>query len=104
MTQIQLTAGSCARLHHATPEDEDLFNSPHTVQFLSIKKVTPTSTTNNPSVDRYRIILSDGINFVQAMLATQLNHLVQENAIGKHTVATIEKLTCNYVQEKRLVA
>lgn len=95
---VQLTAGSCYRLQHATPEDEELFNGQHTVQFLSIKKV---NSVNPGGVDRYRIIMSDGIYFIQAMLATQLNSMVNDNTIGKHTIAVIEKLTCNYVQEKR---
>ncbi|KAG6917933.1 hypothetical protein DXG01_000370 [Tephrocybe rancida] len=96
---VQLTAGICARLHHASPDDQELFNGPHTVQFLSIKKV---NSGNSGPVDRYRIIVSDGINFLQAMLATQLNGMVNDATIGKHTVAVIEKLTCNYVQEKKL--
>jgi len=95
---VQLTAGSCHRLSNASPDDDNLFNGPHTVQFLSIKKVN----SGNPSgVDRFRIIMSDGINFLQAMLATQLNGMVNDQTIGKHTVAVIEKLTCNYIQEKR---
>ncbi|KAG5645082.1 hypothetical protein DXG03_007173 [Asterophora parasitica] len=97
---VQLTAGCCARLATAPPENEELFNGPHTVQFLSIKKV---NAGNPGGVDRFRIIMSDGINFLQAMLATQLNGMVNDQTIGKHTVAVIEKLTCNYVQEKRLI-
>ncbi|EDR14355.1 uncharacterized protein LACBIDRAFT_182415 [Laccaria bicolor S238N-H82] len=99
---FQLTAGSCERLNNATPSEEDVFNQPHTVQFLSIKKVNTTNASSS-AVDRYRIIMSDGIHFIQAMLATQLNSMVQDNTIGRHTVAVIEKLTCNYVQEKRLI-
>jgi replication factor A1 len=94
----QLSAGICLRLHNADPEDEDLFTAGHTVQFLSIKQVTPGS---NAALDRYRIIISDGEHFLQAMLATQLNTLVQDNSIGKNTVAIINKLTCNFVQNKR---
>ena len=52
-------------------------------------------------MDRYRVIISDGVHFIQAMLATQLNDLVRTNAIGKHTVVVVEKATCNYVQAKR---
>ncbi|KAF8798141.1 replication factor-a protein [Phlegmacium glaucopus] len=98
---FQLTAGSCEMLQNATPEDVDVFNTPHTVQFLSIKKVV--QNPSNPTPDRYRIIMSDGIHYMQAMLATQLNGMVQENTIARNTVAVLEKLTCNYVQEKRLV-
>ncbi|KAG5354081.1 hypothetical protein C0989_009779 [Termitomyces sp. Mn162] len=96
---VQLTAGICARLHAATPDDHEVFSGPHTVQFLSIKKV---NSGNAGALDRFRIIVSDGINFLQAMLATQLNGMVNDGTIGKHTVAVIEKLTCNYVQDKKL--
>ncbi|KAG6814572.1 hypothetical protein H0H92_000100 [Tricholoma furcatifolium] len=96
---VQLSAGICNRLAQASPDDHELFNGPHTVQFLSIKKV---NAPNQGAIDRYRIIISDGINFLQAMLATQLNSMVSDATIGKHTVAVIEKLTCNYVQEKKL--
>jgi len=97
----QLSAGICLRLSSAQQADEELFNAEHTVQFVSIKKVTPATTTSNPSIDRYRIIFSDGEHYLQAMLATQLNGLVHSNAIGRNTVAIIEKLTGNYVQGKR---
>lgn len=89
-------------MQNADTSDEDLFTAGHTVQFLSIKQVTPTTTaSSNPAQDRYRIIISDGEHFLQAMLATQLNELVHNNSIGKNTVAVIEKLTCNFVQNKR---
>lgn len=100
----QLSAGICLRLHNAQSSDDDLFNSGHTVQFLSIKQVTPAAAGTAAAVDRYRIILSDGEHFLQAMLATQLNHLVQDGSINKNTIAIIDKLTCNFVQGKRYVA
>lgn len=97
----QLSAGICLKLQNAESGDEDLFTAGHTVQFLSIKQVTPTTTGSSAAMDRYRIIISDGEHFLQAMLATQLNSLVHDDSIGKNTVAVIEKLTCNFVQNKR---
>ena len=35
----------------------------------------------NQGQDRYRVTLSDGLNFVQGMLHTPLNHLVTEGQI-----------------------
>jgi replication factor A1 len=97
----QLTAGSCTRLQFSEPDDASVFESPHTIQFLSIKKVSAANPNTAGSMDRYRIIISDGVHFIQAMLATQLNEMVQKNEIGKHTVAIVDKATCNYVQSKR---
>lgn len=98
---FQLTAGSCELLQKATPEDVDVFNTQHIMQFLSIKNVGRSTTATSSTPDRYCIIMSDGIHYMKAMLATQLNGMVQDNTIGKHTVAVLEKLTCNYVQETR---
>lgn len=102
-TEPQLTAGVCARLEDLSNIDDDLLNSKPTIQFLSFKKVPPT-TGIAATVDRYRIIISDGENFLQAMLATQLNHLIDEGEIKKHSIVVIEKFSCNLVQEKRCVS
>ena len=37
------------------------------------------------------------------MLATQLNHFINDNKISKNRVAAVNKLTCNTVQAKRFV-
>jgi len=97
----QLSGGLCQRLQTAQAGD-DIFDEPHTVQFLSVKKVQPAPGAQAAN-DRYRIIISDGEHFLQSMLATQLNHMVTDEQIGKNTVAVIEKVTCNFVQEKRSV-
>ncbi|CCM03614.1 uncharacterized protein FIBRA_05754 [Fibroporia radiculosa] len=98
----QLTGGACIRLNEPIGGDDELFNMRPTVQFLSFKKVVP-APGSSATVDRYRVIISDGEHFLQAMLATQLNHLVEDEKITKHSIATIEKFTCNLVQDKRLL-
>ena len=95
-----LSTGACAQITQASADDQAAWSMQPTVQFLSIKKLQNTSTT---SPDRYRLIISDGVHFVQAMLATQLNELVENDTIKKHTVAVLEKYTSNVVQNKRSV-
>jgi replication factor A1 len=97
---FQLSAGSCEKLQSASQADSSVLESSHTIQFLSIKKVNNPSSSA-PSVDRYRIIISDGVHFIQAMLATQLNQMVNDGQISRHTVAVLEKATCNTVQSKK---
>ncbi|KAL0577805.1 60S acidic ribosomal protein P1 [Marasmius crinis-equi] len=94
----ELSAGIAERLHRAESDDEQLFTTPHTLQVLSVKPVGV-----NGQQDRHRVILSDGVFFVQAMLATQLNNMVADQTITKHTVIVTEKISCNYVQGKRLL-
>ena len=95
----ELETGIAERLHKAESDDEQLFTTPHTLQVLSVKPVGV-----HGQQDRHRVILSDGRHFVQAMLATQLNNLVADNSITKNTVIVTEKISCNYVQNKRCVA
>ena len=105
----QLTEGICQRLNFGDKDEESLWNTKPTLQFLSIKKVVASSATNSPNNqgastnDRYRIIISDGLHFLQAMLATQLNYLVEEDRIGKNTIAAIESMSCQHIMEKRSV-
>jgi replication factor A1 len=100
--QQQLSAGICARLNEATPDEIDSIGSGYTVQLLSIKKVNQ-ATSAVTTTDRYRIIFSDGVHYVQAMLATSLNEFVSRGDIVKNTIVVINNLTCNYLQDKRLI-
>ncbi|PPQ98811.1 hypothetical protein CVT24_003365 [Panaeolus cyanescens] len=104
---VQLSTGCCQRLQAATPDDAEVFEQEYTVQFLSVKLVGNNAKSANPNAapqpERHRIIMSDGVHYMQAMLATQLNHLVHEQKVDKNVIVVLEKLTCNYVQEKPLV-
>ena len=48
------------------------------VQLIDVKRI-PASA---PQADRYRLIISDGVFFMQAMLATQLNGLVEAGQVS----------------------
>jgi Replication factor-A protein 1, N-terminal domain len=107
-TDLTLSGGICQRLHAGDSNDESIWSTKPTLQFLSIKKVVPGANPgpNNPNAttDRYRIIISDGLNFLQAMLATQLNYLVEEDRIGKNTIALVENMSCQTITDKRSVS
>ncbi|KAI9460036.1 replication factor-a protein [Russula earlei] len=108
LISLSLTEGICQRLNSGDKDDESLWNSKPTLQFLSIKKVVASNNAGAPGnsnsvIDRYRIIISDGLHFLQAMLATQLNFLVEEDRVGKNTVAVIENMSCQHIMDKRLV-
>lgn len=101
MSDVQLSTGICMQLNGVSSEEEQetLCAAHPTVQILSIKKVGQSGTGN--TVDRYRVIVSDGQYFLQAMLATQVNKMVEDGTLTKNSVVVIDKFTCNYVQEKK---
>jgi replication factor A1 len=100
MAPYNLSNGICTLYQTADQGDPEVFAKEHILQVLSVKKVDP----KNPAAsDRYRLIISDGIHFIQAMLATQHNNLVTSKAIDKNVVVAVDKCSCNIVQGKRLV-
>ncbi|KAI8339707.1 hypothetical protein BC941DRAFT_372880 [Chlamydoabsidia padenii] len=92
----QLTQGAIQILH-----DNDLTNPLHNncvVQIINIKAI---STSNGGT--RYRIIISDGTHFMQAMLATVHSTLVEENKLKKFTLIRLTESVCNLAQSRRIL-
>lgn len=98
--ESELTTGIVAKAFNAVDpaEVEDL---QPTVQLLSIKKVANARDSSTP--DRYRIIVSDGVQFIQAMLATQLNDLVETNQIRRNVIVRLTKFAAQNISAKRWV-
>ncbi|KIP12317.1 hypothetical protein PHLGIDRAFT_124212 [Phlebiopsis gigantea 11061_1 CR5-6] len=95
----ELTKGICQRIHNAREgeENDQATNSHPTMQILSIKKVGQTTGQN--ATDRYRVIVSDGEYFLQAMLATQINALIESGDLTKNSIVVVDKCTCNPVAD-----
>jgi replication factor A1 len=68
------------------------------VQALAVKKLN--SVTPN-SQERWRVVVSDGTNYANSMLATQLNGMVTEEQIQKGGFLRLESFTLNKMKEKR---
>jgi len=53
--------------------------------------------------DRYRLVMSDGQNYVQSMLATQANHVVHDEKLVRGCLARIKQYTPNNLKGKKYV-
>jgi replication factor A1 len=95
---FELTTGIVAKVFNAADPTEVESLQP-TVQLLSIKKVANARDSN--SSDRYRIIVSDGAQFIQAMLATQLNDLVELGQIRRNVIVRLTKFAAQNISAKR---
>lgn len=94
----QLTPNAALTLHSTDSLNASEGFQP-VFQVLHVKKVSGTG----PQTDRYRLILSDGSHFIQAMLATQHNHLLESSTVQKNTLIKLTSFALNMVQDRRLV-
>jgi replication factor A1 len=69
------------------------------LQCLQVKALTGQPG----SADRYRIVLSDINNYVQAMLATQVNHLIHDEKLVRNCIVRITQYQPNSVKGKKYV-
>lgn len=105
-----LTAGFCELAHRS---DESPEGVQPILQVLSVKKIAAVGAstdrfrsaaslaTLSSDTKQHRIILSDGKYFIQAMLATQLNHYVENKELEKNVVIKLTQFVTNAVQGRR---
>lgn len=70
--EMSLSAGAIQQMYNGDTSTKPM------LQLIDIKKIAANSGTSS---DRYRLIISDGIYFMQAMLATQLNFMVESGQV-----------------------
>ncbi|WRT67698.1 uncharacterized protein IL334_004670 [Kwoniella shivajii] len=92
-----LTAGFCELVFNSAEAPEGV---QPTLQVLSVKKINAPGASGQ---DRYRLILSDGKHFIQAMIATQLNHMVESKELDKNVLIKMTGYVTNAVQGRKLV-
>ncbi|KAJ3149871.1 Replication factor A protein 1 [Geranomyces michiganensis] len=75
------------------------------LQVLNIKKLArnPTGPDQPAQPDRYRLILSDGNHFMQAMLAVGQNELVTSEELKKNGVIQLKAYNCQAIGPKRVI-
>eukprot|EP01116_Phalansterium_solitarium_P017308 TRINITY_DN4229_c0_g2_i1.p1 TRINITY_DN4229_c0_g2~~TRINITY_DN4229_c0_g2_i1.p1 ORF type:complete len:652 (-),score=238.32 TRINITY_DN4229_c0_g2_i1:174-2129(-) len=91
----QLSTGAIAAIYRGEPCHAPL------LQVLDVKKIQAQAQPG--TADRYRLILSDGVHYQQAMLASQLNGLVKDEIIANKCVVRLNEFICNTVHSRRIV-
>ncbi|WFD35331.1 Replication factor A protein 1 [Malassezia cuniculi] len=99
MTDLELSSGAIERMMQI---EKSKLSGDATCQVLSIKKLEAKS--QNPTVnDRYRLVLSDGVHYIQAMLSTHLKPLVEEGQLERNSIIYIVQFTKNMVQDRGII-
>jgi len=98
----QLTRGAVEAIHKGTNVTSPV------LQVMDVKKILgPNGQATTP--ERYRLMISDGEHFQQAMLATQLNDLVKDGGspadrkLVPKCVIRLHEYICNTVHSRRIV-
>lgn len=93
-----LSRGSLDAIFNDTDKAAKLFPVP-VMQCLQVKKMMPSAQGG----DRYRLVMSDGDHYVQTMLATQANHVVQEGKLERGCLARVRQYTPNNLKGKNIL-
>ena len=70
---------------------------------LQVIDIRPIKSGTGTSQQRYRLILSDGDAYQQAMLATQKNDLVTDGKLKQNAIVRLSEFICTGVQNRRIV-
>ncbi|KAF8476944.1 hypothetical protein BDZ91DRAFT_687929 [Kalaharituber pfeilii] len=73
--------------------------SPIVVQCLQTKNLAGTPQAQ----ERFRVVFSDTVHFVQCMLATQLNHYVKNGELVKGSLVKLKSYQANQVNQRRVL-
>lgn len=71
------------------------------LQITELKRISPGTNPNSPP--RFRLAVSDGLHFQQAMLATQLNKMVADQMLQLNCLVKLNDYICNEVSNKRII-
>ncbi|XP_018021326.1 uncharacterized protein LOC108677590 isoform X2 [Hyalella azteca] len=87
---VQLSAGTIAAINNGEkPEDVIL-------QVIAVRKF--------PTGDRCRLLVSDGVHRCGfAVMATQLNPMINSGEVAQHAVIKVTKYFCSQVSEKKIM-
>ncbi|XP_071499912.1 replication protein A 70 kDa DNA-binding subunit-like [Diadema antillarum] len=84
---------------------EAIFKGDHVqapiLQLLACKKMN--AAPSGKTIDRYRLLLSDGVNSCTAMLATQLNQMVESGDLDVKAAMRLKNYSCNPIANDRRV-
>ncbi|KAL5973297.1 hypothetical protein ACLOJK_029947 [Asimina triloba] len=87
----KLTEGAIARVSNGDSSFEPV------LQVFDIRLVNTAHNT----AERYRMLLSDGTHLQQAMLATQMNHVVKSGMLQKGSIVKLTEFICNLIQNRK---
>jgi len=93
-----LSTGCIRRVHQSSAQAAQSDGA--VVQVLEVKKIELKA---GQSGERYRLVISDGEFYIQGMLATQLNELVQSGELRQNALIRLNDYIANEINGKKVI-
>jgi len=71
------------------------------LQVLAVKAISNNPPAAANPTERWRVVLSDGTHYIQAMVATQLNALIHSGDIAKGKLIRVNAYSINKMKDKK---
>lgn len=91
----QLTTGVCEQIANSTGSKDPVWSTSPIVQIVQAKAIETGEQV------RWRIVVSDGLHVMQAMVVTQLNSMLENGDVGKGSIIRVERFAMNTIQNRR---
>ncbi|GFZ16330.1 replication factor-A protein 1-like protein [Actinidia rufa] len=98
---VNLTEGVIAMLSNG--DAQGAADLKPVLQVADLRLVNAQNPNPNPSNERYRILLSDGVHLQQGMLATQKNDLIRTHSLQKGSIVQLTQFVCNVIQGRTII-
>jgi replication factor A1 len=96
---VALTQGAISRMMKMESSPQDGSGESFDVQVLTVRKIPSTSGAQ----DRWRLIMSDGEFYAQAVLSSQTAYLVDDGSIDRHCVIRVHGFATNRVSGRPII-
>jgi replication factor A1 len=90
-----LTAGAIKNAYAKAGSPPETTILPEVI--LQVIHLKHLQSSTNGGADRYKLVVSDGTNYMSAMLSSQLNTLVTSNALTRYSVLKVKRYMVNIV-------
>ncbi|KAF2487215.1 hypothetical protein BDY17DRAFT_244244 [Neohortaea acidophila] len=78
--------------------DNDLQTPEPIVQCVQIKPMA-----NQNGVERFRVVMNDGVNFMQGMLGQQINYVIHNDLLKRGSICRLKQFQPNFVKDKHII-
>ncbi|KAI0896750.1 replication factor-a protein [Annulohypoxylon nitens] len=100
--QQAITQGALDAIFNDPNHVDERFPVP-VLQCLQIKPLPAQQNGAGQSTERFRVVLSDTVNYVQCMLATQANHVIHDGSLVRGALVRVKSYQANMVKNKHIL-